>query len=199
VKRLLAGLLPLCAALLMSPVQAQPVAIHAFGDQEVVPIRTRYLLVGPQGSAVTDEDFRGRFQLITFGYTACPDVCPTTLVELAEVLRLLGDGAARLQAIFITVDPARDTAQALATYTAFFDSRILGLGGTPELVQRAAANFKVRYAKVPSATGDEDFYAVDHSAGLYLVGPDGGFIKKYAYGTPAAQVAAEIHELLARG
>lgn len=198
-KRGFAGMLALLAVLLTNPLQAQSVTTHGFGDGDADPIRTRYLLIGPQGGAVTDEDFRGRFQLITFGYTACPDVCPTTLVELAEVLRLLGDDATGLQGIFITVDPARDTPQALATYTAFFDARILGLGGTPELIQRVTANFKVRYAKVPSATGDADFYAVDHSAGLYLLGPDGTFIKKYGYGTPAEQIAGEIHELLARG
>ncbi len=198
-KRQLASILALLAVLLANPLQAQSVATHGFSDEDAEPIRTRYLLIGPQGGAVTDEDFRGRFQLITFGYTACPDVCPTTLVELAEVLRLLGDDATGLQGIFITVDPARDTPQALATYTAFFDGRILGLGGTPELIQRATANFKVRYAKVPNAKGDPDFYAVDHSAGLYLLGPDGTFIKKYGYGTSAAQIAGEIRELLARG
>jgi len=192
-------MLALLAVLLTNPLQAQSVTTHGFSDGDADPIRTRYLLIGPQGGAVTDEDFRGRFQLITFGYTACPDVCPTTLVELAEVLRLLGDDATGLQGIFITVDPARDTPQALATYTAFFDARILGLGGTPELIQRATANFKVRYAKVPSTKGDADFYAVDHSAGLYLLGPDGTFIKKYGYGTPAEQIAGEIRELLARG
>lgn len=188
--------LSLCVA---APLQAQTYSAHALGDEDVVPVRTRYLLIGPAGGAVTDEDFRGRFQLITFGYTACPDVCPTTLVDVAEVLRLLGDDAAALQGIFVTVDPARDTPEALKTYTAFFDPRILGLSGSPELIQRVARNFKIRYAKVPDSSGDSGFYAVDHSAGLYLLGRDGEFIKKFAYGTPASQVASEIRSFMTAG
>ncbi|MGE0080539.1 MAG: SCO family protein [Thiohalomonadaceae bacterium] len=187
--------LSLCAA---APLSAQTWSAHALGDEEAVPVRTRYLLIGPGGGAVTDEDFRGRFQLITFGYTACPDVCPTTMLELAEVLRLLDDHADDLQGIFITLDPERDTPEALKTYTAFFDPRILGLSGTPELIQRAAGNFKVRYAKVPDTTGS-GFYAVDHSAGLYLIGTGGEFIKKFAYGTPASTIASEIRSVMTAG
>lgn len=139
---------------------------------------------------------RGKLVLIYFGYTYCPDICPTTLVEMAEVLKQLGDEAPRLQAIFVSVDPARDTVNVLKKYTAFFDPRIVGLSGSPELVQRAAKNFRVRYAKVVSPGEDPAYYAVDHSAGMYLLGPDGSFIKKFAYGRPIGDVITEIRELL---
>lgn len=157
----------------------------------------RYLLVGPGGGAVTNEDFRGRFQLIAFGYTFCPDICPTTLLEMATILKELGDQAGRLQPLFVTLDPERDGRQQLQTYTEFFDSRIVGLTGSPELVRRAAQNFKVRYAKVALPGGDPANYAVDHAAGLILLGPDGGFVRKYPYGKPVAEIVGELRGLLA--
>lgn len=163
---------------------------------EATPVNSRYLLAGPDGQAVSDSDFRGRFQLITFGYTYCPDICPTTLVDMAEILKRLGDDAGRLQAIFISVDPERDTPQVLKTYTAFFDKRILALSGSPELIQRAARNYRVRYAKVIIPSRDPKNYVVDHSAGMYLLGPDGDFIKKFAYGRPVEEILKEVRSFL---
>ena len=189
-----------CATLAALPFLAHTLALaaspHTTFDLEPRSINPRYLLIGPQGSAVSNEDFRGRFQLITFGYTFCPDICPTTLVDMAETLKLLGEDAQRVQAIFISVDPDRDTPQQLTTYTDFFDKRIIGLTGSPALIQAAARNFKVRYEKVSKENQDPRNYAVDHSAGLYLLGPEGAFIKKFAYATPADSMASEIRQLL---
>ncbi len=189
-----------CATLAALPFLPHTLALaaspHTTFDLEPRSINPRYLLIGPQGSAVSNEDFRGRFQLITFGYTFCPDICPTTLVDMAETLKLLGEDAQRVQAIFISVDPDRDTPQQLATYTDFFDKRIIGLTGSPALIQAAARNFKVRYEKVIKENLDPRNYAVDHSAGLYLLGPEGAFIKKFAYATPADSMASEIRQLL---
>ena len=189
-----------CATLAALPFLAHTLALaaspHTTFDLEPRSINPRYLLIGPQGSAVSNEDFRGRFQLITFGYTFCPDICPTTLVDMAETLKLLGEDAQRVQAIFISVDPDRDTPQQLATYTDFFDKRIIGLTGSPALIQAAARNFKVRYEKVIKENQDPRNYAVDHSAGLYLLGPEGAFIKKFAYATPADSMANDIRQLL---
>ncbi len=189
-----------CATLAALPFLPHTLALaaspHTTFDLEPRSINPRYLLIGPQGSAVSNEDFRGRFQLITFGYTFCPDICPTTLVDMAETLKLLGEDAQRVQAIFISVDPDRDTPQQLTTYTDFFDKRIIGLTGSPALIQAAARNFKVRYEKVIKENQDPRNYAVDHSAGLYLLGPEGAFIKKFAYATPADSMASEIRQLL---
>ena len=114
---------------------SQSLELLSQADRGIIP---RYLLQDPNGRSITSEDFNGRFQLISFGYTYCPDICPTTLVEMAEILKLLGDKAARIQAIFISVDPERDSGKVLKTYTEFFDARILGLtDGAPALVDGA--------------------------------------------------------------
>ncbi len=182
----------LFALLCAGPVSAQ--ASQALGllnqaDQGIIP---RYLLQDPNGRSVTNEDFRGRFQLITFGYTYCPDICPTTLVDMAEILKQLGDRAAKVQPIFISVDPDRDTGAVLKSYTEFFDARILGLTASPALVRRAADNFKIRYAKISEPGAEPGRYSVDHSAGMILLGPDGAFIRKFAYTAPAAEIAKRI-------
>ncbi len=111
------------------------------------PLLPRYLLQDHNGRAVTHEDFRGRFQLVSFGFTSCPDVCPTTLVAYKNILAALGKQAERVQPIFISVDPERDTPSMLREYTTAFDPRILGLTASPELVRHAADSFKVRYEK----------------------------------------------------
>lgn len=187
----------LCLALLA----AGPAAAQASHSLELLrgentAINPRYLLQDPNGRGVSNEDFRGRFQLISFGYTYCPDVCPTTLVEMAEILKQLGNRADRVQAIFISIDPERDTGQVLKTYTEFFDPRILGLTGSPALVRRAADNFKIRYAKVREPGADPGRYAVDHSAGMILLGPQGEFIRKFAFSTPVTEVTKQLGELL---
>lgn len=188
-----------CSALLLALAAAPAVAVdHAHALLEAVSgeINPRYLLMASNGQAVSQEDFRGRFQLLTFGYTFCPDICPTTLVDMAGILKLLNEKATRLQPIFVSVDPERDTPEKLKTYTAFFDPRILGLTGSPELVRRAAQNYKVRYARVYPSGGDKAYYAVDHSAGMYLLGPDGEFLRKFAYGKPVSEIAEEIGNLI---
>ena len=182
-------LAPLLAALIVcSPAAAQSAHELLIGDTST--INPRYLLQDTNGRSVTSEDFRGRFQLIAFGYTYCPDICPTTLVEMAAILKQLGDQADRLQPIFVTVDPERDSAKVLKTYAEFFDPRILRLTGSPALVRRAADNFKIRYAKVREPGAEN--YAVDHSAGMILLGPDGQFIKKFAFAMPVDEIAAQI-------
>jgi protein SCO1/2 len=182
----------LCAVLLFWAVQA--VAQHDLGLGETREIVPRYLLQDVNGRATMPDDYRGHYQLISFGYTFCPDVCPTTLTEMAAVLKDLGPLASRLRPIFISVDPERDTLKLLRDYTAFFDPRIIGLTGSPALVSHAASNFKVRYQKVPKEGGN---YAMDHSAGMFLLGPDGSFLKKFAYGTPAAEIAEAVRQQMA--
>lgn len=159
-------------------------------------IVTRYLLQDHHGRTVTDQDFRGRFQLLTFGYTSCPDVCPTTLAEMATVLKELGEAAARVQPLFVTVDPERDTPALLKNYTALFDARILGLSGSPELTRGVADNFKVRYEKIQQAGAPPERYTVDHSAGMYLLGPDGAFLARFPYAMPIPELGRRIREYL---
>ncbi len=152
----------------------------------------RYLLMGTNGRAVRAEDFRERFQLIAFGFVSCPDVCPTTMAAMQQVLVELGEQAKHLQPIFITVDPQRDTLEVLGAYTANFDKRILGLTGSAELVRFAANNFKVEYTKVQEPGAGPNVYTMDHTAGLFLLGPDGQLLKKFAERTPAQDISAQI-------
>jgi protein SCO1/2 len=160
------------------------------------PIAPRYLLMGTNGRSVTSEDFRGRLQLIAFGFVSCPDVCPTTLLEMSHVLAALGPRAQHLQPIFITVDPQRDTVQVLGAYTQAFDARILGLTGPLELVRRAADHFKVQFAKVQEPGANPYVYTMDHTAGLFLLGPDGVLISKFGYGAPVAEITERIQHWL---
>lgn len=161
-------------------------------------IRPAYALMTQYGEAVTHEDFPGRLQLINFGYTYCPDICPTSLSIVSHVMELLGDAADKIQPIFITVDPQRDTPEVLNRYAAYFHPSLLGLSGTPEITRRIADNFKVRYEKVTSTTGDPSRYSMDHSASLYLLGTQGEFIAKFPYGTPAEKIAARLRDLMAK-
>jgi len=181
----------LCAA----PASAEsppPVA----DEQPETGIVSRYLLMDSKGRAISDQDFRGSFQLIAFGYTFCPDICPTTLAEIALIMEKLGSRADQLQPLFVTVDPERDTPEVLRRYTAYFHPRIIGLTGSPDLVRRVADHFKVRYEKHWEPGAEKDKYSVDHSAGMYLLGPDGNFLGKFAYATPPQEVADRIRALM---
>lgn len=188
-KRLFLSLLALLLAL--------PVLATEAGAGESSGITGRYLLMDANGRAVSNEDFPGQFQLVSFGYTFCPDICPTTLAEMAVVMEKLGKASERLQPLFITVDPERDTAAVLRNYTAFFHPRIIGLTGSPALVRRAADNFKVRYEKVRDPDAAPGQYAVDHSAGMYLLGPDGRYLRKFAFATAPLEIAGRIGEIMA--
>lgn len=157
----------------------------------------RYLLQGPNGRVVTTADFPGRYQLITFGYTGCPDICPTTLATMARVMALLGDDAARVQPIFISVDPERDTVPVVREYTRNFDARIVGLTGPANLVQAAADRFRVRYEKHLAPGAAPDRYSIDHTAGMFLLGPDTRYITRYAHALTADDIARRLKEVLA--
>jgi protein SCO1/2 len=160
---------------------------------EVVP---RYLMVDQYGRTVTNSDFPGQLQLIYFGYTQCPDVCPTSLVAMTEALKLVGDDAERVQPIFITVDPARDNPRLLGEYVNYFDKRILALSSGAETTRRIAELFKARYEILPPDGDDPNRYAVDHTASLYLLGKRGEFITKFAHGMPPGEIAERLVEYL---
>lgn len=166
----------------------------------IVDLAPRYLLKDPRGRVVTHESFRGRFQLVTFGFISCPDVCPTTLPEVKQILEALGDQAARLQPIFITVDPARDTREVLREYTAAFDTRILGLTGSPELLRRAADSFRVQYEIVREPGAAPQNYTMSHTAGMVLLDTRGRFLARFTYGMAAREIVDRIRaEMAAEG
>jgi protein SCO1 len=150
-----------------------------------------FKLVNGEGRPVTDRDFRGHYLLVYFGYTFCPDVCPTTLNQMAEALDALGPKADQVQPLFITVDPKRDTPQVVGQYVAAFTSRLVGLTGTPEEIAKVAREYRVYYAihKTAGAPGD---YTVDHSSILYLMSPSGAFIAPIRADQSGAEMAKDI-------
>lgn len=155
-----------------------------------------FTLIDHTGRPVTDQDYRGRVMLVFFGYTFCPDVCPTTLREVAEALDQLGPLADQVRPLFVTIDPARDTPAHLADYVGHFDRRIIGLTGSPEHIRQAAQAYHARFARV----GDEaDSYLMDHTAVLYVMGRDGEFITHFPHGVPGKRIAEYLRPRLAVG
>ncbi|MCB1546310.1 MAG: SCO family protein [Hyphomicrobiaceae bacterium] len=145
-----------------------------------------FTLVDHQGKTVSDRDFRGKYMLVTFGFTYCPDVCPGGLQVMAGALDLLGDKGKRITPVFISVDPERDTPAQLKLYVASFHPRLVGLTGTPEQVRAVARAYRVYYAKVEDKKLTSG-YTIDHSAITYLMDPSGKFVTHFRYGiTPKA-------------
>jgi protein SCO1/2 len=141
------------------------------------------------------EDFRGKVVLMFFGYTQCPDVCPTTMSEMAEVMKQLGPDAERLQVLFVTVDPERDTAAVLANYVPGFDPRFLGMTGDLAALEKVAKEFRVFYQKVPGKQPGS--YTMDHTAGSYVFDAKGRIRLFVRHGQGAEPIAHDIKQLLA--
>ncbi|MTH66111.1 MULTISPECIES: SCO family protein [Paracoccaceae] len=153
--------------------------------------RPTFALPDAEGRLRTPADFAGKHMLVFFGFTNCPDVCPTTLSEVAQVMDDLGNDAARVQPLFISIDPERDRRLGLAEFTTAFHPSILALAGDAAQTRAAADSFKIFFEREedPSAP---DGYAMSHSPALYLIGPDGDWLRQFTYGTPAADILADL-------
>ena len=151
-------------------------------------------LLDHNGVARTLADFRGKVITVFFGYTQCPDVCPTALSGMSQVMQELGADADRVQVLFVTVDPERDTPELLAEYMPAFDRRFLGLYGTPERIAAVARDFRVFYRKSGAAEGH---YTIDHSAGTYVFDPAGRLRLYVKHAEDPKLIAADIRALLA--
>jgi protein SCO1/2 len=155
-------------------------------------IRNAYTLTDHTGRAVTAADFAGRWQMVFFGFTYCPDICPTTLAYMATVMDLLGTEAERVAPIFITVDPGRDTVPVMAEFVAAFHPRLVGLTGTEAQVAEAARNFRVYYERMEDAAAP-DGYLMAHSGYIYLMRPEGRFEAVFREGNqPPEELAEQI-------
>jgi protein SCO1/2 len=154
-----------------------------------------FSLVGADGKPVTDRNFRGRYMLIFFGFTHCPDICPAELQVIAQALEQLGDKAKKVVPIFITLDPERDTPEAMANYVKSFGPNFVGLTGSPEAIAAAAQAYRVAYSKVENKDSAGD-YSVDHSALAYLMDPEGRYVTHFSYGLSADQMAEKLEKLL---
>jgi cytochrome oxidase Cu insertion factor (SCO1/SenC/PrrC family) len=151
-----------------------------------------FALQDPAGKTVTDADFRGRTLLVFFGYTYCPDVCPATLQVIAAALDKLGPRADRIAPLFISVDPERDTPQKMGEYVQSFSPRIIGLTGTPTQIDAV----KKAYRAFAQKAGTGSDYTVDHSAIIYVMGPDGSYLAHFTPATSVDQMAARLGELV---
>jgi protein SCO1/2 len=153
--------------------------------------RPEFTLADAQGQARSSADFRGKYQLIFFGFTNCPDVCPTTLSEVAQVMDDLGSDAEKVQPLFISIDPERDRKLGLAEFTSAFHPSILGLAGDAAATKAAADSFRIFFEREDDAAAP-DGYTMSHSPALYLVGPEGDWIRQYTYGTPANEILDDL-------
>lgn len=160
-----------------------------------------FSLVDGHGRHVTDADFRGSWLLVFFGFTHCPDVCPTTLGTIALVMDQLGDNADAVQPLFITVDPARDTPNVVAEYVAAFHPKIIGLTGSAAEIAAAAKSYRAYFAKVPvSGEGrpESNDYTMDHSAHIYLMDPDGVYATVFSQTDTVDTMVRTIRERISR-
>ncbi|WP_213772276.1 SCO family protein [Bradyrhizobium sp. dw_78] len=152
-----------------------------------------FQLTDQSGQPVTEKNLQGRPTLIFFGFTHCPDVCPTELFEISEVLRAMGQDADRVNAYFVSVDPERDTAAAMKDYLSSFDPHLKGLTGDPAAVAKIISDYRVYAKKVPLKDGD---YTMDHTALVYLMDRDGRFVAPFNLKQPPEQAAADLKHYL---
>jgi len=184
----LAGLVVCFGAVLMLSGQ-----LWAPGAQQVASIGGPFTLTDQNGKPVSERDLKGKPFLVFFGFTHCPDVCPTTLFEVSEVLRSLGPDADRTRALFITVDPERDTPAVMKDYLSSFDPHFSGLTGDPAAIAAVAKAYRVYYKKVPT---EQDNYTMDHTAIVYLMDKAGHFVAPFNLKRPAEAAAADLRRYM---
>jgi len=163
--------------------------VYSLGEAQV---GGPFTLTDQSGQRVSDSDFAGRYMLVAFGYTFCPDVCPAELQVMSAALDKLGSAGEKIVPIFITIDPARDSVAILAQYMPNFHPRFVGLTGSPEEIAAVAGAYRVYSAKAEGWQEAGEDYLMDHSTIIYLMGPDGKFVKHFTYTTDAAGLADDL-------
>jgi cytochrome oxidase Cu insertion factor (SCO1/SenC/PrrC family) len=158
------------------------------------PIGGPFALTDQNGVRRTDADFRGKLMLVYFGFTYCPDICPTDLQAIGLAIDQLGTGGDQVQPVFVTLDPERDTPQLLADYVPMFHPRLIGLSGGASAIREAARAYRVYYAKVPRTDGSD--YTVDHSAFIYLLDREGRYLGYFPPGTSPERMVEAIRRLI---
>ena len=150
-----------------------------------------FSLTDHQGNSVTEQSFRGQWLLVFFGFTFCPDICPTTLSEMAQVMDRLGSDVGSVTPLFISIDPERDNVEAMEPYVSAFHATIVGLTGTERQIAQAASAFEVYYEKQPQDSAPNG-YTMAHTSAVYLVSPEGRFVRTYGYGTSPEEIFADL-------
>lgn len=204
-KRPRRSFLPLAIACLAALLLAGAATLWVATDRPAAPppasaagsgVGGPFTLTNTEGKPVTDKDFRGKFMLVYFGYTYCPDVCPTTLSDVTGALEKMGAAADRVQPVFISVDPGRDTPDVMRQYVSAFSPRLKGLTGTPEQIAAVAKEYHVYYASHAASPGATD-YTVDHSSILYVMGPNGQFVGVIRADSGPEAIARDLTKLMA--
>ena len=195
-KKLLPVLAAAILALSLSACDKLPGKQASFQNTDVTGLdyAKGFSLTDHTGKPRTLADYKGKVVLVFFGYTQCPDVCPTTMVEMASVMQKLGPQADQVQVLFITLDPERDTQALLASYVPAFDKRFVGLYGTLEQTAKVAKDFKVFYSKVPGK--EPGSYTIDHTAGSYVFDRDGKLRLFIRHGGGADPIVHDLRQLL---
>ncbi len=190
--------LPLLAAVMVAVIASIGLLFWLAGnrkdtaDQPV--IGGAFELVDQNGRPFTEKDLKGKYSLIYFGYTYCPDVCPTELQTMTQALEMLGPLAKKIRPVMISVDPERDTPEVLKEYLTNFYPGFVGLTGTPEQVRKAGQAYRVFYRKTDEKSASD--YLMDHSSIVYLMDPEGRYLKHFAYGTPPEKMAEGIRKAI---
>lgn len=182
------------AALAVFPAARDRLLPEAVRNAGAAAVGGPFSLIDQNGRAVTDQDFRGRYMLVYFGFTNCPDVCPAALQIMAAAIDKLGPKAQRVASVFVTVDPERDTPSVMADYLSSFPGTV-GLTGSTEAVRSAATAYRV-YFKRAKDEGSSAAYTVDHTSIIYLMGTDGRFVTHFTHATPVDTIASKLATLL---
>jgi protein SCO1/2 len=158
----------------------------------------RFILKNHHGKIVTDQDFNGKFMLVYFGYTYCPDVCPTSLQVMSRALDIIKEDAKHIQPLFITVDPKRDTAAVLRDYVSAFHPSILGLTGSIATIESVTKKYRVVYSRSSEKDADADDYFMDHTASMFFMGPNGEYLARFPYAMTSEQMAEKMRGFVAQ-
>jgi protein SCO1 len=189
----LAGLLVVAAGVLLALAVRETPRGGVAGTALANAIGGPFQLIDQNGKPVSDADLKGKWQLVFFGYTHCPDTCPTALNEISLALDQLGVKRDEVEIVFITVDPERDTPEVMKAYVQSFDARIVALTGSPDAVAQAAKAYRVYYAKHPRGDGE---YDMDHSAVIYVMNPEGRFTATFTPDSTADAIAQRLQKLI---
>ena len=173
---------------------SESIAAETSASENTLNIGGPFTLVDQDGQTVTEANYSGRWLLVYFGYTYCPDVCPTSLTRNVDAIELLGDKGDSVTPVLISIDPQRDTPDKLKQYVGLFHPRMVGLTGTPEQIAAVAKEYRVFYMRSPGDTPDS--YVVDHSSLTYLVGPDGKVAQFFSHSATPEEIANRLKQRL---
>jgi protein SCO1/2 len=157
-----------------------------------------FTLTNQNGQTVTEKDFLGKYMMVVFGYTFCPDICPTELGLMTEALNKLGEKAKQVTPVFITIDPKRDTVEQVKSYISSFHPSMVGLTGTEEQIKQAASAYRVYYAQADGET-QSDAYLMDHSTFIYLISPQGDYATHFGYGISPDELTQRLDKAIPSG